>query len=189
MKKNWLVALAFVLPIVLIAGLAISVYWPAAALAEHDFVYATCSFNDYNSYYPYNCAGYLERFYQVQNGELTTEEVPFPPSTVLTDPKRSAVPPTTRLFLHNVKTNESREINLAEVSTFGKLSGLLTSPDGVAVQRKTDRGVEFFPLFSGPNDDGYYLVKGKKKQKLNLIDTDVNMSYRDDMKFIGWVLD
>src|SRR3989338_3668965 len=72
-----------------------------------------------------------------------------------------------------------------------KLNELLTAPDGVSVARGYQRGeIESFPFFNGDGSRyGYYLVKGNKKQKLNLVGEDGRVYYyRDNFKFIGWII-
>ena len=94
---------------------------------------------------------------------------------------------TARIFLHNTKKNESREITLEEAQTL-TLNGLLTSPDGVTVSSNYDRGADFFFLFDGGSSYGYYLTKGKSRRRINLINRNERYYYRDNFQFIGWVL-
>ena len=194
-KNHWLVILAFALPILLVIGIALSAYWPAWSLStEYDFVYATCGSN-YQSSYPYNydCVNYLSNYYQIKNGKLTTIEVkPLgpPPPKEPAEVSKPYTPPATHLFLHRSQRNEGREITLAEAQTL-KLNELLTAPDGVSVASGYQRGeIEFFPFFNGGGSRyGYYLVKGNKKQKLNLVGEDGRAYYyRDNFKFIGWII-
>ncbi|MEK7209292.1 MAG: hypothetical protein AAB677_03460 [Patescibacteria group bacterium] len=196
MKKHLAVILAFALPILLVIGIALSVYWPSWSLStEYDFVYATCGSNYQSSYpYNYNCADYLNNYYQVKNGKLTIIDVkPLGPPS----PRESAetikpyVPPATHLFRHDSQKNEGREITLAEAQTL-QLNELLTAPDGVSVESSYNRGeVEFFPFFNGGSSHyGYYLTKGNKRQELNLVGEESDRYYynRDSFKFIGWII-
>jgi len=188
-KKNFVVILAFALPVLLVIGIALSVYWPFSfAKTEYDFVYATC--DNGRDYYPYNCASFLNSLYQVENGKLVVADVSPPKREYLGDTTRPYVRPVTRLFQHNSVKNKGREITLAEAQTL-KFNGLITSPDGVSVENGYDRhGGDFFPFFDGGGSSyGYYLTKGSKRQKLNLVGEDNrNYYYRDDFKFIGWII-
>src|SRR3989344_1030921 len=173
-KNNITVILAFILPILLVIGIALSAYWPSFLSTDYDFVYATC--DDGPRTYPDNCDTYLDSLYRVENGKLI--------AGIINPTDKHPIP---HLFLHDTKNNESREVYLAEATGF-HLSELLTSPDGVSVENAYDRSADFFPFFGGSSQYGYYLTKGSKRQKLNLVgENERNYYYRDNFKFIGWV--
>ena len=94
-----------------------------------------------------------------------------------------------RIFLHNTIKNESREITFEEAQTLS-LNSLLTSPDGVTVSSHYNRnGGDFFFIFGGSSSSyGYYLTKGKSKDKLNLINNTDQYYYQNNFQFVGWVL-
>ncbi|MBI4136167.1 MAG: hypothetical protein HY481_01250 [Candidatus Vogelbacteria bacterium] len=193
LKNNIAVILAFALPILLVIGIALSAYWPSFLSIDYDFVYATCDREADSYYFPYNCANYLNNRYKVENGKLIAVEVPplLPPKSDRPENDEYlghiSMTPVTRLFRHDSQKNEGREITLAEAQTL-KLNGLITSPDGVSVENAYDRGVDFFPFFGGSSQYGYYLTKGNKRQKLNLVGDDDQYYYgRDNFKFIGWI--
>lgn len=194
-KNNITVILAFALPILLVIGIALSTYLPGLFLStKYNFIYATCDREVDSYYFSYDCANYLNGRYKVENGRLTTIEIPplSPPKSgrpTLDDyNEHISMTPVARLFLHNSKNNEGREITLAEVQKFS-LNGLITSPDGVSVENSYDRGAGFFPFFDDSSQYGYYLTKGSRRQKLNLVGEDErNYYYRDNFKFIGWVI-
>lgn len=178
LKKNYLVIIAFSLPVLLVVGVALSVYLPAFFLStDYNFIYSTCA--DGNSYNYSQCNDYLKKKYSVVNNKLTVNNVPNEKDLNFSE----------RLFLHNNEKNESREITLAEAQGLN-LSNLLTSPDGVTISYSYERGTYF--LFSRSNStSGYYLTKGKSKKKVNLINqSDSRYGYygRDNFHFIGWVL-
>jgi|SRR3989338_9771998 len=182
-KNNIAVILAFALPILLVIGIAISAYWPSFLSTEYDFVYARCDDNNWvDRYrdtlpYPRDCNSYLNAIYKVENGKLAVQEVKFVGIGSYSN----------RLFLHDSQKNEGREITLAEAKALD-LNGLITSPDGVSVENAYDRGPEFFPFFDGSSRYGYYLTKGSRKQRLNLVGEDERNYYQDNFKFIGWVV-
>ncbi len=97
----------------------------------------------------------------------------------------------TRIFLHDTKKNESREISLTEAQML-TLNNLLTSPDGVTVSSNYsyNGGGDFLFLFGGGGRSsyGYYLTKGKSKSKLNLINNTDQYYYQNNFQFIGWIL-
>ena len=186
MKKHFAIVLAFSLPLVLLVVIALSAYLPSAFIStNYNFVYAACV--DGSNNYLYRCDAYLEQLYAVVDGQLVLNEV-----DVALDTDRDGIPDVNegynaRLFLHNTQSNETREIT-AEEATSLTLDGLVTSPDGVSVVGQYDRGPDIFLLFDGGSSYGHYLVKGKAKSKLNLINTEERYSYRDNFKFIGWTL-
>ena len=170
-KKNIVVILAFMLPILLIIGLAVSVYLPGVFLStQYDFVYATCGGE---SNYSKPCDQFIAQAYKIENGKLVPQIV-----IDLYNP---------HLFLYDTKNNESREITLDQARGL-ELSPLLTSPDGVSVDSGYNRGSEFFPFFDGSSNYGFYLTKGSKHRRLNLLG-DNNRYYSDNnFKFIGWII-
>lgn len=184
-KKNFILLLAFFLPVLLISGIALTLYLPSVFLStDYNFVYATCDYG-YN-YYSYNCSQFLNSKFSVENGRLLVKEI-----DPAQDLDRNGVPDinenyVTRIFMHNNGSNESREITLGEAQNLF-INNLATSPDGVAVQSGYDRGTDFFIFFDTSSDYGYYLTKGSKRKKLNLVIGDERYYYRDNFKFIGWV--
>lgn len=186
LKKNFAIVLAFVLPVALIAIIALSTYLPSLFLStDYNFVYSVCT--DGTNYYSYRCDNYLQKRYSVVNNKLVVNDV-----DPTLDSDNDGIPDinenyTARLFLHDTEKNESREITIAEAQTLN-LNSLLTSPDGVTVSSHYDRGGDFFFLFDGGSSYGYYLTKGKSRSKLNLINRDDRYYYRDNFQFIGWVL-
>jgi len=184
-KKNFVLILAFTLPIVLIAILALYTYLPSLAVStDYNFVYSVCT----DGTYFYQCNQYLQQRYSVVNNKLVVNDI-----DPAQDSDNDGVPDvnenhTTRLFLHNTAKNESREITLTQAQALN-LEGLLTSPDGVTVSGHYDRGSEFVFLFDRNSSYyGYYLTKGNKRSKLNLVHHDDRYYYRNNFHFIGWVL-
>lgn len=186
LKKNFAIVLAFVLPIALIATIALSTYLPSFFLStDYNFIYSSCT--DGTNYYSYSCNDYLQNQYSVVNGKIVVNSI-----DPAQDSDTDSVPDinenyTTHIFLHDTKKNESREITIEEAQSFF-LNDLLTSPDGVTVSSHYDRGVNFFLVFDGGSSYGYYLTKGKSRSKLNLINRDDRYYYRDNFQFIGWIL-
>ena len=190
-KKNFAVLLAFVLPILLIVIVALSTYLPSLFLSTHyNFIYTACTDDSYN-YYPYYCNNYLQKRYSVVNSKLIESSV-----DLTVDSNKDGIPDfngkyISRIFLHDTKKNESREITLEEARLL-TLNNLLTSPDGVTVSSNYsyNGGGDFFFLFGGGGRSsyGYYLTKGKSKSKLNLINSSDQYYYQNNFQFLGWVL-
>jgi len=186
-KKHGIIIIAFALPILLIAGIAVSVYLPGMFIStQYDFVYATCG-DGINRYYGYDCTAHLNNLYSVKDGALVVNTIDPNQDTdqdKIPDIKENY---TIRFFLHDTEANEGREITLAEAQGFS-FSGLLTSPDGVAVENGQDRSVEVFPFFGGNYREGFYLTKGSKQRRIDLINENDGYYYNNNFKFIGWVL-
>jgi hypothetical protein len=191
-KKNFAILLAFLLPILLIIIVALTTYLPSLFIStSYNFVYTVCTDGtNYNP--PYYCNDYLQKRYSVVDGKLVVN-----PVTPTQDSNKNAVPGivdigskyNARIFLHDTKTNESREITPEDAKAM-TLSGLLTSPDGVTVSSNySNRGGDFFfPFGGGYSSYGYYLTKGKSKTKLDLINNSDQYYYQNNFQFIGWVL-
>lgn len=193
-KKNFVLLLAFALPIILIAGVALSVHLSSLKpTTTYNFVYTTCTdgTNYTSSYY---CDTYLQKRYSVAKNKIVVNEVAS--STEINNSKEKlseAVPEeerdyTARLFLHDSTTNVSREITLSEAEELS-LSSLLTSPDGFTISSDYDRsgGGALFIFGGGYSSFGYYLKKGDDRKHLNLVNNNGNY-YEDNFHFIGWVL-
>lgn len=188
-KKNFALLLAFILPIALIAVVALSAYLPSLFLStKYNFVYTSCT-DGTNYYYSYNCDTYLQKRFSVVDGKLVSNDV-----DPALDSDRDGIPDineryTARIFLHDTEKNESREITLEEAQAL-TFNDLLTSPDGVTVSSHYDRsGGDFFFIFDGGSSSyGYYLTKGKSRDRLNLINGSDQYYYRNNFQFVGWVL-
>lgn len=188
LKKNFAILLAFLLPIILIVVVALSAYIPSLFLStDYNFVYTACT--DGRDYYSYNCGNYLQKRYLVVGDKLVVS-----PVDTTVDSDKNGVPDFSekyidRIFLHDTKKNESREITLAEAQRL-TLNGLLTSPDGVTVSNHYDgSGGGFFFIFGdGRSSYGYYLTKGKSRSKINLINSTEQYYYQNNFQFVGWVL-
>lgn len=185
-KKNFALLLAFILPVLLIIIVALSTYLPSLFLStNYNFIYTSCT--DGTNYYPYRCDNYLSRRHAVVDNKIIVKPIDLTQNSDKDGVLDINENYTVRIFLHDTQKNESREIALEEAQTL-TLNSLLTSPDGVTVSSSYDRGADFFFIFSGGSSYGYYLTKGKSKDQLNLINSDQRYYYRDNFKFIGWIL-
>ncbi len=190
-KKNFAILLAFILPIALITIVALSTYLPSLFLStDYDFVYTLCTAG--RSYYSSRCDDYLLDYLQKRYSVVDNKLVLNPVAITENADKNGVLDLekyTDRIFLHDTKKNESREITLEEAQTL-PLSGLLTSPDGVTVSGRYDRrGGGFFFVFDGGSSSyDYYLTKGKSRSKLNLINSTDQYYYQNNLQFIGWIL-
>jgi len=187
LKKNFALLLAFILPIALIVVVALSSYLPSRFLStDYNFIYTSCT--DGRNYYPYSCNRYLQERYVVVDGKLGV----IPVDTAV-DSNKDGVADfsgtyTDRIFLHDTKKNEGREITLEEAQVM-TLNSLLTSPDGVTVSGYYDRsGGDFFIFGGGSSSYGYYITKGKSRNKINLINSTDQYYYQNNFQFVGWVL-
>lgn len=190
-KKNFGLIIAFILPLVLVAVVALSIYIPKLNVkTKYNFVYAVCT-TDRTYSYSYDCKNYLQKRFSIVNNNLVVNEVnnsDIYPNQAAVDPNFKNVNFAARIFLHNTKTNESREISLDEAKNL-RYDSLLTSPDGVTVSSSySSSGGSFFPFGGGSTSYGYYLSKGSGKSKINLVNNNDMYYYYDNFNFVGWVL-
>ncbi|HEY4496888.1 MAG TPA: hypothetical protein VI432_01940 [Candidatus Paceibacterota bacterium] len=185
-KKNIVIILAFSLPVLFILIIFLTTFLPSVFIStDYNFIYATCA--EGTDYY---CGNYLQKLYSIQDERLVVNQVDV--DKLVKDlygeyPPRSGVAYSSRIFLHDTKSNESKEIEIKEAETLN-LNSLLTSPDGVTVSSDYDSGGGFFPFFESGSSYGYYLTKGKNKSRLNLVNDDERYYYKDSFRFIGWVI-
>ena len=187
LRKNGLVLLAFIVPVLLIgAVLATTAISAQGAKTEYNFVYALC--DDGLNYYQRACDDYLKTRYDVVDGKL--QILPISPTQDSDNDGTFDVNEnySVRIFLHDTNENVSREIAEGDAQRLS-LEDLLTSPDDVTFSFGYNRGPDSFFLFGGSSSSGYYLTKGSSKQKLNLIHDDDRYYYRDRVHFLGWVTD
>jgi len=198
-KKNFAIILAFALPIIIMIAVALSVYLPALFLStNYNFVYVTCTNN--NDSYPYNCNSFLAGKYSVKDGKLiintsATSSIDYfqntnsnnGPSSPIVSRAKDLGTYNDRIFLHDTKSNQSREITIEEAKTL-TLNNLVTSPDGVSVTSNYNNGGDFFIFGGGRSSFGYYLTKGQSRTKLNLINITNQYYNQNNFQFIGWVL-
>lgn len=175
-KQHWVLLIAFALPLLLIGGLSLSVYWPQWQLhPQYDFVYTDCLMSS-------GTAGSKERCEQYINERITINDAGEAIISATTTPNQL----TLRFFRHDVAANQSTEIPRGDLDDF-TLSPLLTDPDGLTIGSGYEYHGGFFP-FSGGSDFEYYLAQGDTKVSLNLIQNYSRYSYRDNFHFIGWIL-
>ncbi len=189
-KKNFAILLAFVLPILLISGVALSTYIPSLFLSTHyNFIYSSCSDGNYYSY-DYYCNNHLQRVYSVVDNKITINPIKSPEDLNKDGVINTNDNFTPHLFIHDTQTNESREITEKEAQML-TLNSLLTSPDGVNVSGdyNYNSGCGLF-MFGGCGGSsfGYYLTKGNSKSRLNIINKDDRYYYQNNFQFLGWVM-
>ena len=187
LKKNFALLLAFILPILLIIGVAVSTYLPSLFIkTNYNFIYSSCTSGSYS--YPYYCSDYLKSRYSVVDGKIVLNNV-----DLNKDLDKNGVPDykqnySDRIFLHDTQKNESREITLKEAQAL-TLSEILTSPDGITVSSRYDRrGGDFLMMSGGGSSYGYYLTKGNSRSRINLINNGDTYYYQNNFQFIGWTL-
>lgn len=186
LKKNLIVLIAFALPVILIIVVALSVYLPSLFVrTDYNFVYAICTDSSY--YYGNECSNFLQKKYTVVNGKIITNDVDLSVD-VYGNKRPGAGTFNSRVFLHNTKTNESRELGSSEETQIILNSNLYTSPDGVTISRDSSGGDYFmFPFGGSSYTSGWYLTKGGSKKKMNLINDNDRYYYQDSLVVLGWV--
>lgn len=166
MKKNLPLIFAISVPVILVIGVALTVYLPTLFVKpEYNFLYASGS-------------NYIYRdLYVVENGTLVKKPI-IVPGTVRTtqEPK---------LYMHDVSKNVSVEISFEEAQRLS-LDTNTQSPDDFEIAYGSGGG-GFFPfLFWSEGNYGERYLKGRGiSKKLNL-QTSYG-SYSSDFRFLGWI--
>ena len=106
LKKNFVILLAFILPIALMVIVATGIYYQSLLIStDYDFIYTHTNYYD-------------EDPFSVENGKLRVNAID-------SDCRL-------RIFLYDTPKNESREMTLEEAQEL-TLNGQLRSPDGVYI--------------------------------------------------------
>lgn len=185
--KPILIGIAFLLPLLFIGIVFLTSYIPSMRLStEYDFVYATCS--EGNNVYTHYCGNYLNSLYEIQGQTVAELAVPADLDSDGDDTPDIEENYRTRLFLHDTESNVSQEITFEEAQAL-QLRDLITSPDGVAVEWNNSRSRGFFIFYGSSSSGGYFLTKGNAQKRLELISDTGRYYYRNDFKFLGWVVE
>jgi len=169
-KKNITLIVGISIPILMIVFVAASIYLPGLFIKPNvNFLYA------------YGDEYYSQERFTVQNGKLVKREVPRYESQSYYQPPREE----SKLFLHDVVKNESREVSFEEAQRLNLDSGTKSS-DGFEVINGYQGG-GFFPFFGGSGSDynTRYLKGHNVSKKINLQQR--GESYYYDFRFLGWI--
>src|SRR3989338_2533150 len=167
-QKNISLIIGLAIPFLMIVLVAASIYLPGlfAPKPTVNFLYVTD--DDY----------YQGHAYVIENGKLTKREVTYP---------EHYTPGVTRLFVHDVSINESKEVSFEDAQKL-QLDPTVKSPDGWEVVYGS-AGYGFFPLFfSGGRDYNSMYLKGhnaSKKLKLQIPSDERYYYSRDRVRFLG----
>ncbi len=169
-KQNISLIIGIAIPVLMIVLVAASIYLPGlfSPAPKVNFLYVIG--DDY----------YQGQQYTVENGKLTKREVKYP---------EHYTPGVVRLFIHDVATNQSREVSFAEAQQL-PLDANAKSPDGFEVVYGS-RGDGIFPLFFFHSEDyNTVYLKGhntSKKLDLQAPTTGGYYYYNNRFRFLGWI--
>lgn len=186
LKQHGIVIIAFLLPVVFVAGVVLFTYIPNAFVSSnYNFIYSFCYTGD--DFYSRGCEAFSRDYLIVSDGRLV-ENLSALRQDVDNDGIRNEDENyDVRVFLHDTQTNRSKEISLEEAKTYS-LDSLVTSPDGynVGLIKDSNSSSFLFP-FHTPSRD-YYLKKGNAKKKLDLVINSNSYYPYETFRFLGWVL-
>lgn len=186
LKKYIDLILIFLLPVTFIFMIALLVYVPAAFVSTNfDFIYSTCTSED--GYVPSDCYSKTPERYSVINDKLSVNYINKSQGSHINSDsiKKQTI---TRIFLHDTKRNVSKEISLDEAKLL-TLSNLATSPDGIIISNNNAKsGIKPFLVSDIEPSSYYYLIKGRSRKRLNLVDNTSSYDHSNNIRFIGWVL-
>jgi hypothetical protein len=172
--KNVPLIIGISLPVVFIIIISVIIFLPSLFIKpKYNFLYSNS-----DSYYTYDFNRYSSTF-EVLNGRLSISQL----STTTGITYKTGTPP---LFVYDVKTNTSHQVDFNEVQKYVIDPGP-SSPDGYIVKYEYGNNGIFELFGSGGNQSGYVLSKGNTSKKLNgLISGSYYYSY-NNLKFIGWI--
>lgn len=167
-KKNISLIMGIAIPIFMVFLITVSIYLPSlfAPTPRFNFLYVTE--DGYGQYMQY----------VVENNILVKREVKYP---------AHYTPGVARLFVHDVLTNEDKEVSLEEAQKL-KLDANAKSPDGYkVVYGSSEYG--FFPLFfsEGQDYNTMYLKGHNTSRKLELESSNGGRYYYRNRRFLGWI--
>ena len=159
-KKNIPLIIGVSIPILMVIFVVLSIYLPGIFIQpQYNFIYAT---------------GDYEQPYIVRINRIVKSE-----------PRNPNYKPSyeSKLFLHDVKLNTSKEITFEESQNYN-LDPNVLSPDGFQVSYGSSDG-GFFPFFfySGIDYNTSYLKGNNVNKKLNIN----SEFYRYNFFFLGWI--
>ena len=205
-KQNIPLVVGLSLPIIMIILVTLSIYLPqllSNAQPTVDFLYMT---NNNNGCVSYSVQmGHLTRFENQQEYCKNWKAIPDQLApTLMTEgeskqqntPRMMTAPipvvpekDMTRLFVHNVKTNISKEVSFEEATKMNLSSNAISS-DGFEVKQNYGNGGIITDIFGGGGYRDYearYLVGHSKSIKLELMKNPEG-NYYYNVQFLGWVM-
>ncbi len=187
-KSNIPLVIGLLLPVLMILFVAGSIYLPSLgekAQPQYDFLYGVDT--------SYGAPGTYQYF--VRGGKLMREENPEymlnEPGSTRPIPAKPLKAPVdnARLYVHNVQTNESREITFEEAELLS-LDYSMKSPDGFEMRQNHGGGSMFTEMFGGYRGNDYgkrYLIGNGSSVELNLKGSTEPYFYTP-FQFFGWVM-
>lgn len=170
MKKNIPLIFALSIPVLLIIGVALSIYLPTLfTKPQYGFLYSTGG--DYN----------YHNEYAVENGKLVKKPVTLPPYVVPTNSKEP------ELYTYDVQKNSNTKISFEETQTLN-LDSNPQSPDSFEITYGSDGGGVFPFFFWSDRDYGSRYLKGHGvTKKIDLHSSSPYNYYSGDFQFLGWI--
>ncbi len=180
LKQNLILALAILLPLLLIVGLVLSYYLPLSSIStNYNLVYVTCG-SDIDLDYSINCWDFLQDRYYVVNAKIGVNT-----NDLTLDSNNDGIPDRpedydVKIFIHDIKENKSKEITLEEAQTlsiFSRHRQKYLSPENLKVSIEDLRGLLRNPVYR------YVLKEGDYSLPLH-----IEEKYVFQFEEIGWVL-
>lgn len=174
-RKNISLIIGLSIPVLMIVLVAASIYLPGLfAPSPHvNFLYVIGD-HDY----------YAGQEYVVEQGRLAKQVVNI---EVKNYPERYTPPSVSRLFVHDVAMNRSKQISFEEAQGL-PLDPSVQSPDGFEVVHGS-RGDGLYPFFFDHSVDynTWYLKGHNVSKKLNVEALEDRSYYFRRIRFLGWI--
>jgi hypothetical protein len=167
-KENIPLVIGLCIPVLMVIGIAISIYLPTLFAPEPQYNFIYTSWNQ----------SYVSHNYYVDNSTIVEEEAPLPYEGF------KGTRSTPKLFLYDVKADKSLPISLEEAKKY-KLDQSSLSPDGFEVSCGS---YECDPFFMGCRNYGTVYLKGHHISKKLDIKKESNYCW-NNFDFIGWIIE
>lgn len=166
MRKHLPLILAFSLPILMTALVALSIFIPRLYIKpKYSFLFLESEYG--NGIYRYT----------VSNNQLTRQESTHNAA----DNSFNSLSP--QIYLYDVNTDSQKLVSFEEAMRL-PLDPLGRSPDGFELIHGSS-GSGFFLFYNSSDYSNWYLQKDNVTKKLNI----TNADYRYSINFLGWVLE
>ena len=194
---RWLLILGIAGPLLLVGGVLVLVNlnnWLVSF--DYDLVYVTCEGSGPAPTLRVDCEQYIQQRYAIEQGALVVRDDEVVLERIFGAQREldwEVVDPivfsgwTTRLYVHDIEADRSREISPEELSG-RSLTAAQIAPDGTEL--RFDRqyyGSPFFIFGGGGSRSSTILVQGSGQRKINLPVSSNRWDQAREFRHLGWV--
>ncbi|MCI5108452.1 MAG: hypothetical protein MRY49_01230 [Candidatus Pacebacteria bacterium] len=171
MKKHLPLIVALLLPVVVVAGILLTIYISKVQIEPtYNMVYVL------DNPYPSSYAGYR---YDVKEGQIVKTNLPEAPSNTYRENSNDP-----KLYIYDFDTETSKEIIDISDIQIEKVGSV--SPDGYSVSYSYGRNSGIFEIFGGYSSERVWLVKHGNSGVYKKVDIPTSDYYRNP-EVLGWI--